>query len=605
MNISQETFQNWQRLGSDTKEKLQKGANKSRSLKKILPVEYIRCRESIELAARISDYCAAHDFSCGDVLFSLAVKLLEQKGLIRQKHVQAVLDSSPYARIPLPDTAVLPEQEQDILGFIYQCLLTEGEKNQTGSYYTPPDIVRSMLPERPLADGETFCDPCCGSGAFLLAAPVSSPLQLWGCDKDPRAVLIAKVNLLCQYPHHAFSPQIFCCDYLEETPRTPEIRAFFKKRFDLIATNPPWGAAKNKTKESFSLFFRKAAEQTKPEGRISFLLPESLLRIKAHAPLRRFILEHKLEKITFHSNLFSGVMTKACAVEIRKAPPAAVFEVREGKNISQAAVREILENEEQSFLFLSPEDKAIISRIKQQKNFFLNSRCFALGIVTGDNKNKVKSVCEPGMEAVLTGKEIRPYTPAPPEKYLHYHRETFQQTADDACYRAPEKLLYKFVSDTLVFAYDDTGALVLNSANILIPEIPGMSIKTVLAFLNSRFLRYYYRTVFKDIKILKSNLMQLPFPEISPETAERIDRLTEQILAGSYGCHEELQNLIYSCYQLSPEQIAFVERAVPDKGRWYRGEGAERRLRYLSFRGKRGFSPPRTPPPFREKRSIF
>ena len=48
----------------------------------------------------------------------------------------------------------------------------------------------------------------------------------------------------------------------------------------------------------------------------------------------------------------------------------------------------------------------------------------------------------------------------------------------------------------------------------------------------------------------------------------------------------------------------FQKRAVPDKGRWYRGEGAERRLRYLSFRGKRGFSPPRTPPLF-EKSEVF
>lgn len=40
-----------------------------------------------------------------------------------------------------------------------------------------------------------------------------------------------------------------------------------------------------------------------------------------------------------------------------------------------------------------------------------------------------------------------------------------------------------------MFAYDDTSSLFLNSANILIPNIPGMSTKTVLAFLNSSLYR--------------------------------------------------------------------------------------------------------------------
>ena len=39
----------------------------------------------------------------------------------------------------------LPEQEQDILGLVYQSLLSEGEKNLMGSYYTPNHISCNII----------------------------------------------------------------------------------------------------------------------------------------------------------------------------------------------------------------------------------------------------------------------------------------------------------------------------------------------------------------------------------------------------------------------------------------------------------------------------
>ena len=169
------------------------------------------------------------------------------------------------------------------------------------------------------------------------------------------------------------------------------------------------------------------------------------------------------------------------------------------------------------------------------------------------------------MEAVITGKEVAPYTLKTAENFLLYDRKNFQQAAPEKYYRAPEKLVYKFISNQLVFSYDNTGTLVLNSANILIPEIPGMSIKTVLAFLNSDFLRYYYQMLSNDIKILKSHLMQLPFPEIPPADSAAIDAVIDKILAGDNTCIPELQNKIYRCYQLSQDQISYIENFLLKK----------------------------------------
>ena len=558
MDISESTARNWQRLKSDAGEKLRHRANKSCSDRRICPLEYVNSKNCIDFAENVLRLSCENGISREEVIFSLAVKQLEKVGIRHLEHVEKVLTEIPCKTHEALSGLTLPPDETDILGFIYQCLLSEGEKNIAGAYYTPQKITEEMISGWEFSAGKEFFDPCCGSGAFLLAVPVSSPEQLWGCDKDPVAVFIAKVNLLCKFRKEVFSPQIFCCDYLEQNSAC----GLLERRFDFIATNPPWGAEKNRRKgESFTHFFFKASEQLKEGGRISFLFPESVLRIKYHAGLRHFWLEKLCpEKIVRYDMSFSGVMTGVVSLSAEKAEPGKSFELICGQKRCELSREEVLKNKDFSVIFAGSGDLQILEQIRSQKNFYLTDSVFALGIVTGDNKKKVSRIRKRGMEPVITGREVGRYLLKEAVNFLHYDRKSLQQTAPDEYYRAKEKLVYRFISKSPVFAYDDSGLLCLNSANILIPSIPGMSVKTVLAFLNSKFLRYYYRLIFGDVKILKGNLLQLPFPEISPETAVEIDRLTGYILDGCAEADEPLQELIYRCYRLSPEQIQVVEK---------------------------------------------
>ena len=125
-------------------------------------------------------------------------------------------------------------------------------------------------------------------------------------------------------------------------------------------------------------------------------------------------------------------------------------------------------------------------------------------------------------------------------------------------YRAKEKLVYKFVSSHLCFTYDDKQRLFLNSANILIPEVDGMSIKTVLAFLNSALFNFLYAKRFNDIKILKGNLSALPFPKISAEQNQQFSALVDQALSGDISAEDEINALVFSLYELDQEEIALI-----------------------------------------------
>ena len=556
-NVSNATLRNWQRLNSDVENKLQHRANKSCSGKRIFPLEYIQNKDTLIFIEQVLLLARTKGVSRYDIIYSLAVKLLEKAGIADTRRARLTL--LEFSGTLLSEFPALPADEADILGLVYQCLLLEGEKNKNGSYYTPSDVTTEMLVGFDFSGGKTFFDPCCGSGAFLLAAKVESPLQLWGCDKDLTAVFMAKVNLLCRYPDCDFSPRIFCYDYLK-TEDT--------QKFDFIATNPPWGAEKSqRAGERFSRFFCKAAAQLEEGGKISFLFPDSALQIKTHADFRRFLLENTcLEKVRLYDGVFSGVMTKYVSICAVKAPGKTHFLLSDGSMERRISVADILKDRDCTFCFVSEENQKILDWLNLQKHFSLSESTFALGIVTGDNKNKLLNTQKTGTEPVITGKEVCRYTLSPAVKFLHYDKNTLQQTAPEKYYRAPEKLVYKFISNQLVFAYDDTGVLCLNSANILIPDIPGMSIKTVLAFLNSNVLRYYYQARFKDLKILKSNLIQLPFPDVSPENAVEIERLTDYILKGCDAFEKELQALIYRCYKLSPEQIQIIEKTLYPEG---------------------------------------
>lgn len=184
------------------------------------------------------------------------------------------------------------------------------------------------------------------------------------------------------------------------------------------------------------------------------------------------------------------------------------------------------------------------------RNDDLSHSQFALGIITGNNEQKLKDKKSKGLEPIYTGKNIRKYKLLPAEKYIKFDRAGFQQCAKEEFYRAPEKLVYKFISSHLCFTYDNGQRLFLNSANILIPEVKGMSIKTVLAFLNSELFNFYYTKRYDDVKILKSNLMSLPFPKITAEQDQALSAMVDKVLAGDEQYISAIDEFIYNLYQI-------------------------------------------------------
>ena len=90
-----------------------------------------------------------------------------------------------------------------------------------------------------------------------------------------------------------------------------------------------------------------------------------------------------------------------------------------------------------------------------------------------------------------------------------------------------------------------------------------MSVKTVMAFLNSDLYSFLYRKLFGEIKILKGNLLELPFPAISDEINAEIEQIIDQIIIfkdDSLIC--KLQKIIYDIFQLTEDEVEYISLQI-------------------------------------------
>lgn len=563
---SASTLRNWKKTMANTEAKLTTRANKRKSKRQVIPKEYVANTATISFLMPYVEKNKESDTLITSALLSLGCNLLRKKGILDKKHVQFTLKEYKYIKTDqVLLNLKLPENEFDILGLFYQLCLSEGEKNKKGSYYTPPFISKKMLENFCFESKKEFLDPCCGSGSFLLSSKCKNPKWLYGIDNDYNAVLIAKINLLLNFSKKIFIPRIFNLNFLENTNLFQDKR-MYEKKFDYIATNPPWGSATLLKSESFSLFFFLAFQHLSPKGIIRFLFPESILKVKAHRNIREFILRNtKLISITAYPNIFSGVTTGFVDIECTTGETEQVFDFFSNQNVQKIKISSILETNNLVFNQLSENDLRIIKKFRDLGRYTLKNSIWGLGIVTGDNKRTLLSVPSQTTEKIYTGKEINPFVLKPAQNFLHYNRDKLQQVAQEEIYRASEKLVYKFISNKLVFAYDNQGSLFLNSANILIPHIPNMHIKTVMAFLNSKLFQFFYTKLFGEVKILKGNLIELLFPKITTKDDTYIVNLVDEILKGNNNVRSKIDEHIYSLYNLSQEQIQHIEGSINGK----------------------------------------
>ena len=89
-----------------------------------------------------------------------------------------------------------------------------------------------------------------------------------------------------------------------------------------------------------------------------------------------------------------------------------------------------------------------------------------------------------------------------------------------------------------------------------------MSIKTVLAFLNSEMFQYLYSVLFSEIKILKGNLCELPFPKITAKQDLLLSDYVQKVIDGNNQYVDIIQDEIFAIYGITMEQKKHIKEKL-------------------------------------------
>ena len=413
------------------------------------------------------------------------------------------------------------------LGEKYECSLSDSYRNKEGIYYTPHSIVEDIFtsPFKYKDIGsKTFCDPCCGSGNFIVRALDLGfrPENIYGFDTDPVAVELTKSRLLKKTGF--LSPNIIQKDFLGIFSGNKPVS------FDCIYTNPPWGKKLPKKDKEFygvlfkagksldtcSLFFFACLNCLNDDGKMGLLLPEAFFNISTFRTAREKMLELSVERLVDYGKCFKGLITKAQAIVLinRKRKD------NENDTICETNGRTFY-RPQNSF---GKNPKSIFNFHCDNSSFQVIEHLFSishttlkgyakwgLGIVTGNNKRFCKDTLSQEYIPVYRGSDITKLGLREPKCFIPRDFSLYQQVAAKELFDADEKLIYRFISSNLCFYCDTEQRRILNSANMLILK-KGFPISSMqlCSLLNSDIMNWLFKSIFNTHKILRGDLELLP-----------------------------------------------------------------------------------------------
>jgi len=287
-----------------------------------------------------------------------------------------------FEKIPLRDENF---EFPDLLGAAYEYLIkyfADNAGKKAGEFYTPADVVRTLVEIVDPQPGMSVYDPTCGSGGMLIqtrdyireGGGDPRDLALAGQESIGTTWSICKMNMLLHGIEHADIRQ-------EDTLRRPQHRAESGElaRYDRVLANPPFSQnyikkdidypgrfavwLPEKGKKADLMFVQHMLAVLKADGKMATVMPHGVLfRGGEEKEARRYFIERGwLEAIIgLPAGLFYGTGIPACVLVMNKKDAAKrdhVFFIN--------ADREYREGKAQNFL--RPEDVAKIVHVYREQ----------------------------------------------------------------------------------------------------------------------------------------------------------------------------------------------------------------------------------------------
>lgn len=145
-------------------------------------------------------------------------------------------------------------------------------------------------------------------------------------------------------------------------------------------------------------------------------------------------------------------------------------------------------------------------------------------------------------------------------RYIEYTNR-LHRPREERLFLAKEKLIMPRKSTKITCGYDNNQFYVLNTGYVCLAKRENVSIKYIMAILNSNLINYYYVKQYLGWQIVIPALKKLPicYREEKIQTVESIvDRLIEKDI-NSVELEKELNNIIYQIYNIPSNLVNEIE----------------------------------------------
>ena len=398
-------------------------------------------------------------------------------------------------------------------------------------------------------------------------------------------------------------------------------RDIFKKRggFDSIVGNPPyvrphkmeavvkeylWKKLDTFRAKSdlYSCFMERAVDLARPEnGCVSFIVPHTWISLESFESIRKKLSEETVvnsltqlpKKVfrdaTVETCIFFVIKSDKKSIASNLVKVLALDNQGNSRTVKTYKQSEIEKTHLHNFqLYSADGSQQLLKKLTESGPALGEIVEFAYGFKTADD-GKFLSVTQStsSHKPFIRSAAIRRYAHDEPNEFVWYRPDLMiknRKTArpGEAARFESEKIIVGRMGKSLVASYDE-GGLYVKDAMLLLPmENVEVSLKAILALLNSRLIGFLYREFFITIDVLKNALLGLPLPAaitggVKSDLLPKLEKLASEMMLSQIRIKDvktdrdeqfyqtridqinsKIDEIVYELYGLSESEIALI-----------------------------------------------